>query len=88
MKALDKIRQADPCEYCDGTVELRQLRVPFRFKGRTIYIDNVPVWVCKKCGARYFDAAVFKKLENIARQRQRIQKMASFPLANYAIAPI
>ncbi len=80
--------QADPCEYCDGTVELRQLRVPFHFKGSTIYVDNVPVWVCKKCGERYFDAPVFKKMEDIARQRQRIQKMVSFPLADYATAPI
>ena len=62
--------------------------VPFHFKGSTIYVDNVPVWVCKKCGERYFDAPVFKKLENIARQRQRIQKMVSFPLANYASAPL
>jgi YgiT-type zinc finger domain-containing protein len=78
--------QPDPCEYCDSTVELRQLRVPFHFKGSTIYVDNVPVWVCKKCGDRYFDAPVFKKLENMA--RQSIQKMVSFPLANYASAPI
>jgi len=33
--------QADPCEYCNGTVELRQLRVPFHFKGSTIYVDQV-----------------------------------------------
>ena len=22
----------------------------FRFKGQTIYIENVPAWVCNKCG--------------------------------------
>lgn len=88
MKSNSKKTQADPCEYCDGTVELRQLRVPFHFKGSTIYVDNVPVWVCKRCGERYFDAPVFKKMEDIARQRQRIQKMVSFPLADFATAPI
>jgi YgiT-type zinc finger domain-containing protein len=88
MKALDKIRRADPREYCDGTVELCQLRVPFHFKGSTIYVDHVPIWVCKKCGERYFDAPVFNKLEAIARQRQHIQRMVSFPLANYVSAPV
>jgi len=80
--------QADPCEYCDGMVELRHLRVPFQFKGNTIYVDNVPVWVCNKCGERYYDAPVFKNLENIARQRQRIQKVISFPLAEYTGVPM
>jgi len=74
----------DPCEYCEGTVELRRLRVPFHFKGSTIYVEQVPVWVCAKCGEKYFDAPVFKNLENIARRRQEIQKTVSFPLAHYA----
>jgi len=80
--------QADPCEYCGGTVELRQLRVPYHFKGSTIYVDQVPVWVCPKCGEKYFDAPVFKNLENISSRRQRIQKTVSFPLADCASATV
>jgi hypothetical protein len=37
---------------------------------------------------KYFDAPVFKNLGNIARQRRRIQKMISFPLADYAGATV
>jgi len=55
----------------------------FRFKGETIYIENVPAWVCNRCGEQYFDAPVYKHLEEIAQQRQRINKVITFPLAEF-----
>jgi YgiT-type zinc finger domain-containing protein len=64
----------------------RTIRAPFHFKGRTIYVDAVPAWVCDKCGERYFDAAVYKRLEEIARNRGRIRRTITFPLAHYGAA--
>ncbi len=78
--------QAQTCEFCEGTVALRCARVPFHFKGTMIYGDNVPVWLCGKCGERFFDAPVYKRLEEIARQSQTIRAAISFPLADYAEA--
>ncbi|MGH8057656.1 MAG: YgiT-type zinc finger protein [Candidatus Entotheonellia bacterium] len=72
-----------PCEFCEGTVEHRQIRARFHFKGDTIYTDNVPAWVCVRCGEHYFDAPVYKRLEAIARQREHIEKQVCFPLADY-----
>ncbi len=77
----------DLCEYCDGEVEERSIRARFNFKKETIYIDNVPAWVCRKCGEQYFDASVYKELEEIARNRDRLKKTICFPLADYNIAP-
>lgn len=74
------------CKFCDSAVESRHARMPFHFKGTTIYVDNVPVWSCKKCGERYFDAPVYKRLEEIARQSQNIRAAITFPLADYAEA--
>ncbi len=74
---------ADMCEYCNGTVEEKVAQVDFRYKGHIIYIKNVPVGVCNKCGERYFDAKVYKKLEEIARKKHKIKNKISFPLANY-----
>jgi YgiT-type zinc finger domain-containing protein len=76
----------DPCEFCDGPVEHRLTRVQFHFKGQTIYVDNVPAWVCTHCHEQYFDAPVYKRLEDLARNRQRIKKTISFPLAEYETA--
>jgi YgiT-type zinc finger domain-containing protein len=73
----------DPCEFCDGQVEPRLIQARFHFKGHTIYVERVPAWVCTKCREQYFDAPVYKRLEEIARRRSRIRKTICFPLAEY-----
>jgi len=73
----------DPCDFCDGVVEERVMRVPFHYRKELIYVDNVPVTRCRKCGELYFDAAVYKRLEKIAERRKTIRTKISFPLADY-----
>ena len=77
----------DPCEFCDGTVECRIIHARFLYKGDTIYVNDVPAWVCVKCGEQYFDAPVYKQLEAIAKHRSRIKKTVCFPLAEYDMIP-
>ena len=76
----------DPCEFCDGEVESRIVLAPFHFQGRTIYVDGVPARVCSRCGELYFDASVYKALEEIARQSDQIQRTICFPLAEYQVS--
>ncbi|MBI2304801.1 MAG: YgiT-type zinc finger protein [Chloroflexi bacterium] len=76
----------EACEFCNGQVEQSVIRVQFHFMGETIYVEGVPAWVCAKCGEQYFDAPVYKRLEDIARHRSRIQKTVCFPLAEYDAA--
>jgi YgiT-type zinc finger domain-containing protein len=73
----------DSCEFCDGLIEETVTRVPFHYRKELIYVDHVPVRVCRKCGELYFDAAVYKRLERIAEKRQGIRTKISFPLADY-----
>ncbi len=80
------MKNIDFCEFCEGEVGHRIIRARFHFKGQTIYVDNVPAWVCNKCGEQYFDAPVYKKLEKIANQREQIENKISFPLAEYNMA--
>ena len=83
-----KTPPADPCEFCDGHVEHRTIRVRFHCKGQTVYIDGVPAWVCTRYGEQYFDAPVYKHMEEIARHSDRITRSVSFPLAEYDKAPV
>jgi hypothetical protein len=39
--------------------------------------------VCTRCGEQYFDAPVYKRLEQLAAQSHLIKKTISFPLAEY-----
>ena len=63
----------DKCECCEGLVEEAVRRVPFRYKKETIYVDNVPVRVCRRCGEIYYEAEVYKKIEKIAANRKQIK---------------
>ncbi len=76
----------DACEFCNGNVRRRAIRARFQYRGRTIYVDHVPAWVCDHCGEQYFDAPVYKRSEEIARHRARIKKTIQFPLACYDAA--
>jgi YgiT-type zinc finger domain-containing protein len=78
--------QNEQCEFCDGELELRHVLVRFRFQGETIYIENVPSWVCKQCGEQYYDAPIYKQMEKIAQQREHIQREISFPLAEFEMS--
>jgi YgiT-type zinc finger domain-containing protein len=83
---METMKKGDSCEFCTGEMEQRRVLARFRFKGETIYIENVPAWVCNKCSEQYFDAPVYKRLEEIAQQRERIQKTICFPLAEFDMA--
>ena len=78
----------DRCEFCEGEMEYQHKMVRFRYQGQTIYVEHVPVWVCNQCGEEYFDANVYKHLEEIARQRECIQRQISFPLATFEMVAV
>jgi len=80
---MKKKRTRFPCEFCDGTTEPRVILIPFPFKGQTTYVEGVPVWMCSKCGEKYFDARVYKRLEEIAKRRDSLRRTIEFPLARY-----
>jgi YgiT-type zinc finger domain-containing protein len=65
-------------------MEARVIRTPFHYRGKTIYVDRVPAWVCNRCGERYFDATVYKRLEVLARSPGRLRRKITFPLATYS----
>jgi len=46
----------------------------------------VPARVCQQCGEQAYDAPVYKQMEKIAQQREHIQRVISFPLAEFEMA--
>ncbi|MDM8526948.1 type II toxin-antitoxin system MqsA family antitoxin [Anaerolineales bacterium HSG24] len=76
----------DKCEFCIGVMKQGRILARFRFRNEIIYIENVPAWVCNRCGEQYFDAPIYKRLELIAQHREMIQRSISFPLAEFDMA--
>jgi YgiT-type zinc finger domain-containing protein len=60
---------ADKCFFCKGKVTQEKVNVDFRWGENLVVIEDVPAMVCHQCGEKYFDAEVYKEMENLAEGR-------------------
>jgi YgiT-type zinc finger domain-containing protein len=75
------------CEHCDGTVrERRVAREALRHKGNFIILEDVPIGVCDKCGARYFAASVLRRVAEIGHGTTPASRTIEVPVDRYATA--
>jgi YgiT-type zinc finger domain-containing protein len=75
------------CEHCGGTVGQRQVdREALRHKGNFVILEDVPIGICERCGARYFDASVLRRVAEIGRGTTPSQRTIEVPVGRYAPA--
>jgi YgiT-type zinc finger domain-containing protein len=73
------------CEHCDGTVQERQSdREAIRHKGSFVILEEVPIGVCKKCGARYFHASVLRRAAEVGRSPAPPLRTVQIPVDSYS----
>lgn len=81
-KALDMTGEV--CTLCcEGRLEAKRGREYFRYGQALVIIEDVPAWVCNKCGERYHHAHVYKKMRQIAAHSDQITERVSIPVARY-----
>jgi YgiT-type zinc finger domain-containing protein len=68
---------------CVGRLAAKRGREYFRQRDELIIIEDVPAWVCNKCGERYHHARVFKRMRQIAAGSGRITKHVRVPVVRY-----
>ncbi len=72
------------CEHCDGKVRERRVQQEaLRHKGRFVILEDVPIGICDKCGARYFDASVLHRVAELARGDSPVDRAVEVPVARY-----
>jgi len=72
------------CEHCDGHVQTRRVeREALRHKGSFVILEDVPIGVCDKCGARYFDASVVRRVAEIGRGLAPSEGTVELPVGRY-----
>jgi len=62
------------CYFCRGKVERAEVDVDFRWGRKLKVIRDVPAGVCRQCGERYFDAAVYKAMEKLGASRKKAEE--------------
>jgi YgiT-type zinc finger domain-containing protein len=73
------------CEYCDGIVQEKIVkREAFKHKDGFVILEDVPVGVCNKCGARYYHASLLHRVAAVAAGRVPLEKTEQVPVAHFA----
>jgi len=68
---------------CEGYLEAKRGREYFRHGKAFIIIEDVPAWVCDKCGERYHHARVYKRMRQIAAHSEQLTEHVRIPVARY-----
>jgi YgiT-type zinc finger domain-containing protein len=72
------------CVRCgEGRLDAIRGREYFRQGESLVVIEDVPAWVCNKCGERYHHARVYKKMRHIAAHSDQITEHIRIPVAHY-----
>jgi YgiT-type zinc finger domain-containing protein len=53
------------CNVCQGKLEKKLTTYTQWFEDNLIVIENVPAWVCDRCGETYYDPDVMEQIQNI-----------------------
>lgn len=74
-----------PCEYCDGTVQPRQLaQEAFKHRDGFIILENVTIGVCDSCGNRYYSADLLRAVDELASGERKPARMTEVPVGQVA----
>lgn len=68
---------------CEGCLQAKRGREFFRHGEALVIIEDVPAWVCDKCGERYHHARVYKRMRDIAAHSAQLTEHVSVPIARY-----
>ncbi|PIV52344.1 MAG: YgiT-type zinc finger domain-containing protein [Elusimicrobia bacterium CG_4_10_14_0_8_um_filter_37_32] len=80
---MNKSYKYDNCNFCGGRVSERRVQKACWWGEKLLAIvDNVPAGVCEQCGEKYYRAVILRQVENLIRNRKKLNKI-SVPLAEF-----
>ncbi len=74
------------CYFCKGNVVEQVTSVDFWWGDDLKIIENVPARICQQCGEKYFEAAVYKEMERLARGSGKAIRRLSIDVMRYSPA--
>ena len=82
----------EACNLCQGELEQKEVEVVKRIDSNIIVLNEVPAWVCRQCGVRYFDIKVVeqveKVLQEIKEEKVKTQKVSARELSFKSVTMI
>jgi YgiT-type zinc finger domain-containing protein len=76
--------EGERCDFCQfGRLHARRVREYYRVGRGLVVIDDVPAYVCDRCGERYYEAQVAKRMRVLSRRRSRVKEKVFFPRVSF-----
>jgi YgiT-type zinc finger domain-containing protein len=74
----------DRCDFCfDGRLEANHVREYYRLGKGLVVMENIPAYVCNKCGERYYEAHVAKQMRKLSKKGRQTKQRISFPIVRF-----
>ena len=79
----------EPCSLCGGEMEEKEVEVIKKAGEKVVVVKDVPAWVCKQCGERYYSIDTVERIKEIVKEvgeeKVKIQKIFAGEL-NFKVA--
>jgi len=76
--------EGETCDfYLEGSLKRHLIREYYRVKKGLVVVENVPAYVCDRCGERYYVADVAKQMRKLSTLGKQINRKTFFPLIRF-----
>ena len=58
----------EPCSLCGGEMEEKEVEVIKKAGEKVVVVKDVPAWVCKQCGERYYSIDTVERINGIVEE--------------------
>lgn len=72
------------CDLCGSPVVQQEVTYTIEVDGKWVIIEHVPARVCHQCGERLFSPETVERLQQIAWQRKKPQRVVQTPVFDFA----
>jgi YgiT-type zinc finger domain-containing protein len=62
------MKKMEPCSRCGGEMEEKEIEVIKKAGEKVVVVKDVPAWVCKQCGERYYSIDTVERINGIVKE--------------------
>lgn len=81
----------EPCSLCGGEMEKKEVEVIKKAGEKVVVVKDVPAWVCKQCGERYYSIDTVERINEMVRkvseEKVKTQRISAGELNFKAVIP-
>jgi len=72
------------CDLCGGIYKKELMSYTLLYEGKRIIVENVPAYVCQRCGEKLFEPDIVEKLQNVIWGKKKAQREIKTPFYDLA----